>query len=454
MFVQLFRTRGVNIRHASASYSSEGEQLNKNIRRALCVTDWERRMTLQQSNIPTIVRSSKRTGGVMKAPFLIALVLVGVLAGFTADAQTTNPTAQVSDENITPNRAVGELKVIDAAARQLIIKTDAGSLITVVLNDRTTYMRVAPGEKSLINATKIAFADLAEGDRVAAMGKVADDHKSVPARAVLVMTKADIAKKQEAERAEWKKRGVLGIITALKPETKEITISSRTMAGPQALIIPVSDKVEVRRYAPDSIKFADAKPAKFDELKVGDQLRALGERSADGSAFNAEKVVTGSFKTVAGTVTAIDLATGEVKINDLQTKQPLMIVVKQDAVLRKFPAANETGGLMMGRGPGAGGPGPGGPRGGTRMGGGGMNIQDMLERLPIISIADVKAGDTIIVSSTRGADPSRLTAISLISGADTLLNILAARQPQAAGQTAPNPAAGLGSGIQFGIGLP
>jgi len=87
------------------------------------------------------------------------------------------------------------------------------------------------------------------------------------------------------------------------------------------------------------------------------------------------------------------------------------------------------------------------------MGGRGMNIQDMLERLPTIAIADVKVGDTIIVSSTKGADPTRLTAISVISGADTLLNMMAARQ-QASGQTAPNPSAGLGSGIQFGIGLP
>jgi hypothetical protein len=89
-----------------------------------------------------------------------------------------------------------------------------------------------------------------------------------------------------------------------------------------------------------------------------------------------------------------------------------------------------------------------------RAGGGGMNVQDMIERLPTISIADVKVGDTIIVSSTKGADPARLTAISLISGADTLLNMMAARQQQAGGQTAPNPSAGLGSGIQFGIGLP
>ena len=427
----------------------------------------------------------------MKAPFLaIALVLVAVLAGFSANGQTTpaTPAAQpAGDPGITPNGAIGEVKVIDTSAKQLIVKTDAGSLVTVALGEKTVYMRLAPGEKTLTNATKIAFSDVGEGDRVWARGKVADDHKSVPASALIVMNKIDIAKKQEQERAEWKRRGVLGIITALKPETKEITISSRTMAGPQSLIIPVSDKVEMRRYAPDSIKFADAKPANFEELKVGDQLRALGERNANGSAFAAEKVVTGAFKTVAGVITAVDVATGEVKINDLQTKQPLTIVVKQDAVLRKFPPANEMGGMamMMGRGPGAGGPpagqtpaagqgasrsqpngaqgtppsgqgpGAGGPGGGIRMGGGGgMNLQDMIERLPTISIADVKVGDTIIVSSTKGADPSRLTAISFISGADTLLNMLAARQQQPGSQTAPNPAAGLGSGIQFGIGLP
>lgn len=408
----------------------------------------------------------------MKAPFLaLALVLVGSLAGSGAQAQTAPATtstaaSQTGDPSISPNRALGEVKIKDAATKQLIIKTDAGSLVTVALSDATSYMRVAPGETTLSNATKITFADVAEGDRVLALGKVSDDQKLVPARTLVVMTKADIAKKQEAERAEWKRRGVLGIITALKPETKEITITSRTMAGPQALIIPISDKVELRRYAPDSIKFADANVAKFDDLKVGDQLRALGERNPAGTTFAAEKVVTGSFKTVAGVITAIDAGTGEVKINDLQTKQPLTIVVKQDAVLRKFPAASEMGGMMMMGRPGGGGapgggqspagpgPGQGGGRAGGPGGGGGSNMQEMLERLPTIAITDVKVGDTIIVSSTKGADPTRLTAISLITGADTLLNMLAARQQQAGGPATPNPAAGLGTGIQFGIGLP
>src|SRR5215213_3630871 len=193
---------------------------------------------------------------------------------------------QGGDPNITAKHAIGEVKSIDAAAKQLTIKTDAGSMVTVTVTDTTTYKKLAPGDQSLTNGTDITFADLAEGDRVWARGNVAEDRKSVPAAMVVVMTKGDLAKKQEAERLEWRRRGILGVITALKPDTKEITISNRTMAGTQTIVIPVSDKTEMRRYAPDSIKFTDAKPSDFGELKVGDQLRALGDRTDDPLRFN------------------------------------------------------------------------------------------------------------------------------------------------------------------------
>jgi hypothetical protein len=381
---------------------------------------------------------------------------------------------QGADPDIAAKHAIGEVKAIDVATKQITMTTTAGSTVTVSVNDRTTYKKLAPGEKTLSNATDVTFADVAEGDRIMARGTVSEDRKSVPALQVIVMTKGDLTKKQEAERLEWRRRGILGVITALKPDTKEITISNRTMAGIQSVVIPVSDKTEMQRYAPDSIKFGDAMPSKFEELKVGDQLRALGDRTEDPLRFNPQKVVTGSFRTVAGVVTAVDPATGEIKINDLEKKTPLTIIVKQDAVLRRFPPASEMGAMMGGIRPGAGGPGGagaqtppqgggqgqpaaraqgGGGPGGGGPGRGGFNINDMLERLPTISLADVKAGDTIIVSSTQGVDPTRLTAISLVSGADTLLTMLAPR-PQP-GQGTPNPAAGLGSsGITFGIGLP
>ena len=413
----------------------------------------------------------------MRALFLAATIgIAGLISDYPTATLKATVLQQTPDPGIQAKGAIGEIKSIDAASKLVTIKTDAGSTVMVLYTDKTTYKKLAPGEQSLTNATDITLGDVSEGDRIWARGTVAEDRKSVSALQIVVMSKGDIAKKQEAERLEWRRRGILGVISTLKPDTHEITIQSRTLAGTQSVIIPVSDKTEMRRYAPDSIKFSDAKPSTFDELKVGDQLRALGDKAPDGTHFTPQKVVTGSFRTIGGVVTAVDPATGEIKINELEKKHPLTIVIKKDAVLRKFPPASELGGMMGGFNRGGGGAAPGGqaPQGGQAQGarpqgagpggsggpggpggprGGGFNINDMLERLPIISIADVKVGDTIIVSSTQGVDPTRLTAIALVSGADTLLTMLAPR-PQP-GQATPNPAAGLGSGgISFGIGLP
>ena len=118
------------------------------------------------------------------------------------------------------------------------------------------------------------------------------------------------------------------------------------MGGPQSVVIPITDKTKVLRYPPDSIpKYSDAKRSSFEEVKVGDQLRALGDKSTDGLRLTPEEVVFGTFKIAGGTVTAVDLAANTITINDLQTKKPMTIVLKPDTVVRRF-----TG--MMGGGPG------------------------------------------------------------------------------------------------------
>ncbi|MEP6707985.1 MAG: hypothetical protein ABJC05_10720 [Pyrinomonadaceae bacterium] len=416
------------------------------------------------------------------AVIIISIAGVAQTPRASSAASAAGAQAQSGDPAITGTRVYGKVSEVNGPAGQMTVKTDAGSVVTVKLSEKTTYERMPPGETDRTKAVAITLTDISIGDGLYARGRVSEDRKSVPAQQVVIVSQSDIAKKQDKERAEWRQRGILGTISALNPAAKEITITFRSMMGPQPVIIPVTDKIKMLRYAPDSIRFSDAKPSTLAELKVGDQLRALGEKSADGTHFAAEKVVTGSFRTIGGVVTAIDVATGEVKINDLQTKRPLTVVIKQDAVLRRFP---QDMGMMMGmgggagRGPGgpgaAGAPGANGARGnpsgqpggraqgasagagtgpgnGPRAGGGGMNIQAMLEQLPTISLADLKVGDTIIVSSTTGADPSRLTAITLVSGADTLLNLLAARQQQG-GQPAGANLGGGGGGGGAGIGF-
>lgn len=415
----------------------------------------------------------------------LALAAFASINGQTPASSTA--TTQTADAGITPNGVIGEVTTIDLGTKQMSIKTDAGSLVSVALSDATIYMRVPPGEKTLDKATKIAATDVGTGDRVFARGKVSDDRKTVPARILVVMTKGDIAKKQESDREKWQRRGIAGVISALNAETKEVTVTMRGRgpagAQPPVIIKASAPNVSFRRYTSESVKFSDAKPSSFTDLKVGDQLRALGDKDADGTHFTPEEIVSGSFRTLGGPVLAVNAAANEVKLNDLVTKQPYTINIRQDSVLRRIPP--EMAAMMamrMGSGgaqPGAGAQGSGRPAqpaggqqppqgggaagGGGRPGGaggmgggggraGGVDFQEILERLPPITLAELKAGDMIIVSSTAGAEAGHVTAIAVVSGVEPLLNAMqaqqAARPAGGGGQGAPS------TGINFGIGLP
>jgi co-chaperonin GroES (HSP10) len=410
----------------------------------------------------------------------IAALMLG--AGATGQAGVSvNPlyaTAQ-ADAGITQTRVLGEVTAIDANGKQMTVKTEAGSIVTVILDDKTEYLRVPPGETSLDKAIKIASSEVGVGDKIYVRGRVSEDKKSVPAQRLIVMSKADIQKKHDQERAEWRRRGVSGIVIKLDAENKEVTIQTRGREGVKPLIVAAPDSVKFRRYAPDSVKFSDAKPSSFTELQVGDQLRALGDKSADGARFTAEQIVTGSFRTIGGTVTAVAADTGEIKITMLGSKQAFTIQVNKDSMLRRIPPqvammiAMRSQGGEGGSSPGAGagqappGGGPPGGGGGARPGGqpgmgpggermrpeGGGDFQDMLERMPPVTLAEIKPGDVIAVSSTAGADPSRLTAITLVTGVDAILTAIA-RGPAGARRPT-NLSTGLPSGVlDFGIGQP
>src|SRR5437870_3292313 len=424
-----------------------------------------------------ILQGTERT--IVQRLTIITLVTVAALAfGFRPYGQT--PTASPTTTAQVISGVIGEVKAIDSTANQIVVRADNSVIHTVNLSGKTQYKRMPIGEKSLTKATDISLADVGPGDRVWARWRPGADQKTEPTPQLVVMSKADVAKRQEQERAQWRRRGVSGIVASVNASTQEITVSSRSLMGaPQAVIIPVTDKVLMRRYPPDTIpKYSEAKPSKFEEVKVGDQVRALGDKSADGTHLTAEEVLFGTFKIVGGTVTAIDAAANQIKINDLTTKKPITIMLKPDSVLRRWPE-NMTAMFGGGMGPGASGPGKvgagpgqgqnqgqapqrpqgaggGGPQGGgMRMGGGG-NVADILERLPTISLNEVKVGDMIIMSSLPGSDPTQFTAISLVTGVEPLLTMVAARQQTGGAQGRPQGVDLNGSfgGMFGGVGVP
>lgn len=316
---------------------------------------------------------------------LCALALLASASILTAQTTAPNP-----DPAITSLSVMGVVTDLKPDTRQVIVKTAAGNEVTVTLSDRTTFMRIPPGEKTKDKFVPIAATDFGVGDSVFVRGRMSEDRKSLPALEFYVMSKTDIAQKRERERDEWTKRGIAGTVSSLNPATNEISVDTRTPQGPKPIVVAANAQTQFRRYAPDSVRFSDAKPSSFAELKVGDQLRALGTKSDDGARFTPEEIVAGSFQTIGGPITEINVEKQELKINDLQSKQAVTVVVSKDSTMRKFT-------------PGAG------------------DLQEMFDRLPTFTLQELKVGDPILISSTRGADSTRITAIAIVSGVGPLL---------------------------------
>jgi Domain of unknown function (DUF5666) len=344
-------------------------------------------------------------------------------------------------------RPVGTIKTIEG--KTIVLTTDLGTEVTVEVQDDAKLLRIAPGQKDLKDAAPIPLSDLQAGDRILVRGKMADDGKTVVAASVIAMKSTDIAAKQAHERDEWQRHGVGGLVKSIDGPSGAITISTNALGVAKDVTVQTSKQTILRRYAPNSVKFDDAKPAPSDQIKVGDQLRARGTRNADGTELAADEVVSGTFRNIAGTVSAIDTGSGAITVMDLMTKKPVAVKITKDTQLRKLtppiaqmiamrlkgggtdaaggangtsggggapakPAEGASGGQAAAPG-GAGR--PGGPGGAARSG----DFQQAISRMPAATLADLQKGDAVMIVTTEGTQEGGATAITLLAGVEPLL---------------------------------
>jgi hypothetical protein len=355
------------------------------------------------------------------------LAVTSILAIFLSSA--VRP-AHAQAAGSTGAKPIGTIKTISGSS--IVLASDAGPVFNITVEDGAKVLRIEPGAKDLKTASPITLQDLLAGDRILVLGKISDDGHSVNATTVIAMKKADVASKQEHDRQEWQRHAVGGLVSAVDPGSGTLTISLQSFAGPKTVAVQVSKDTIVRRYAPDSVKFDDAKLSSLDDIKPGDQVRARGTRSADGTELAADEIVSGTFQNIAGVVSAVDASTNTLTVSDLISKKPVTVKITPESQLRKLPppmaqlmamrlkggAANPAGG--PGGAPPAtaqspnGGPGGAGPRGGG-------DLQQMLSRVPPASISDVQKGDAVMIVSTEGTVSGSATVITLVAGVEPIL---------------------------------
>jgi len=364
-----------------------------------------------------------------RLPFLLARATVGValLAGAVAVyAQAPKPIQ-------------GTITVIGGNA--LTVKSDADGITQIEVPSIAVILRIAPGAKDLSAAAKILFSDLAVGDRVMVTPNPKASGETAQALRIIAMKQSDLALKQQKEREDWQLRGVGGLVKSVDASAGEIVLSSGLGATAKTITVHTTKATVLKRYAPASVRYDEANPATIDAIHVGDQLRARGTKSADGTGLAAEETVSGSFRNIAGTVVSLDAAGATLVVKDLATKKPVTIKIAAETqmlrledrmaqilAIRLKGGAAGTGGNGTAGGPRGGGTG-GGQWGGVRsggMGGGGFDPQMMLSRAPAIHLGDLKKGDAVMLVATDGT--TEVSAITLLAGVEPLLEAPAASQ--------------------------
>ncbi len=358
-------------------------------------------------------------------PWIAGLALSLCLAWGSTFAQTPTP---------PPLSVLGQVESVDAVARTLKMKVEDGASLTVALAEKGAVMKVAPGEKSLQNAVPIAFDGIAAGDRVLVRGGARSEGRIEGALRVVVMAQTELAARNEKEQRAWRERGVAGTLISKDPANSEFILQTANRAAPAAgapeapiTLVVDAKKATLHRYADTSVKFDDAKPAGIADMAAADQVRVLGTKSEDGKRISAERVVFGSFKTMALAIEKIDAATGLLSVKDLQSNQKFTISLVAGASIRKIPAemaamfggGRTGGGASMGGGVGGGigggmgtggrGPGASGPRGGRGM-------DDIVERMPAITLADLRKDDWIGAVVGRIDASGRAVAFNMLAG--------------------------------------
>jgi hypothetical protein len=357
--------------------------------------------------------------------------------GARAEAATRIYPAQAAAQNGT-TRSIGTIKSI--VGNTITLTTDAGTDVSVAADDSTKILRVAPGQTTLQGATVIHLQDLQVGDRILARGQ-ANASGPMSAASIIVMKRADVEAKHTEEQQAWAS-GIGGLVKSADPASGTIDITMAALGGTKTVEIHTTKDTILRRYAPDSVQFDDAKPGSIDQIHPGDQLRARGTRSVDGTQFDAQEIVSGAFRNIAGTVTTIDTSANTLSVTDLITKKPFLVKFTPQSELRQLSPQMAQGiaarlrmaqnGGQAGASGGGGTPGAGANQGGggapggmgQRPGGfrrGGGDLQQMLSRLPPVTLANLQKGEAVMIVSTEGAVSGEVTAITLLGGVEPIL---------------------------------
>lgn len=322
--------------------------------------------------------------------------MLGLLIAAIVFGQTPAPPAA---------RHVGAVLKVDTSARTLLIRLDNGGEKWISAPPDVEMLEVAPGDKDLSGAAAVTLEAVRVGDRLL-VRRAEYNAEIVVATQIVLIRQKDLTEREKAEQADWKSRGISGRVLAVEAGTGHVTISTISRQASGRVTIGINGSTIQRRYRPGSARFTDARPSSMSDIRVGDQLLALGDRTPDGLVLTAEKIISGSFGYFPATVVSSDPQRQQFTARLADGNRLVEVAMAPGSVVRRFP--------------------PGVVANSTAIAG---------TSLPV-SFSGLKPGDAVVIATVEnGAEQasSRLVAIAVISGVEALLKRSTQEQREALG---------------------
>ena len=313
---------------------------------------------------------------------------------------------------------IGNITAIDQPSGKATVRTDDKKDIKVTIIQKAVFLQIKSNEKTLENAEKISLSQVRAGARVLARG-LYSENGAFNAQMIVVVSDEEITGDGNNQNAP-----IAGTVIAIDPAKKQIKARIVSQTGVKEIILDniSAEKTGFYRYANDSLKFNNSVASSFDKIKVGDQFKSTGKMSDDSAVFFPKTIVFGTFRTIGGKITSIDLNKREFTIEDIQTKKIVKIAISDETLLKilseekadelintYFKNNNQTGERK--------------------------NFKLFYDELSLIPTDRLAVGDNIIISAAVN-DESAMTAFYLLKDVKPVFSYLEKQQKK--GKPLPN----------------
>lgn len=239
--------------------------------------------------------------------------------------------------------AAGQISGGNTLEHTLSLKSDSGDYFDLHYDDSTVFTD---------GKTALKLEDLNLDDRICV--EAFRDHSGALASRLLVTRRSEIDARDRQDLLEWERDSVFGTVKSVDVDSHRIALRN---ADGSDVLIDAGGPVAFWTLPTDALDARDAVAGDWQKLTVGDEIYVRGARASGTGAIQARLIVSGGFRTVAGSIESMDPLAETLELRDFRSGrirsvhfnfEPLYVVGRADGSATRQLYSATVGDLKQG----------------------------------------------------------------------------------------------------------